>query len=1167
VANRTVSVIMQAEIGNYVSGMAKAAVATKSVGETAERSAKQSQRGFDLAGRGAALFGIAAAGALVGIITKSMEFDKAMSGVQAATQASTATMGELREAAIKAGADTQYSATEAADAITEMAKAGVSAKDIMGGGLTGALALAAAGQLDVGEAAGIASTAMTQFSLSGEQLPHVADLLAAGAGKAMGSVEDMGAALGQAGLLASSAGISIEETTGALAAFASAGLIGSDAGTSFKSMLQQLQAPSEKSAGLMRELGINAYDAQGNFVGLAGLAGQLQTQLGGLTQAQRDNALAQIFGSDAARAATVLYREGASGIQEWTDKVNDSGYAQRQAAQMTDNLAGDLERLGGSFDTLLISIGQGLQGPLRELVQMLGGLVDGVGGAVKMFGDLPGPVQAAIGAMALWAVAGGKVLGVVGGIRDKFQGFREEMALQQALFAAQNSGLSDTERALGGLGTTAERTGQKFGVARGLISSFAQAIGPELGIAAATYVISSAADSLSRMANAGDDARQEIDDLDDALSSLHGETFVQTLADDIELARTKLAEFRAEANVDGGGFLGALGNPLALGDLTAGFDEATESADEWAKKLADLRREQSQTSETVDELAGFFGITADKVLELAEKYGIDLTNGTTAAMGALAGAKNAEELAADGADGAATSTELFAQQLQATADAADEAKKQTDLFKASLDVLTGAHVSLAQAQADMYAALDSATGAVDDLSGAVLNASGSLNLQSESGRKAQDTLFDIKDAGDQYIATLIEQGGTTEDVIAADHDLRESFIRSAGQMGISREAAEKLADQILGIPSERETTIKADTSDASGDISDFQRQIDNLHGTTVEIQANWANGGSLNGSMRFDFAKGGLLDFYADGGFSENHVAQIAPAGAMRLWAEPETGGEAYIPLAPAKRARSRKIWEETGRRLNAFADGGLINVRADFNPIADFARTAAGEIRKLLEPATGMVGALNWARSQVGKPYIWGSAGPNGYDCSGFQSAITNVILGRSPYSRLGSTATFPWSGFSAGYGQYTIGSTPNAGGGIGHMAGTLLGVNVESNGSDGVVVGSGARGAADSLFSTRAHLAMFNGGVIGEPVFGLGASGRSYSFGERGPEVVLPTSREFGGGSGSSSAAPVVANFDGMQITGTVEFDPSGMLRFVDARISNSHVAANRTLAARGV
>jgi TP901 family phage tail tape measure protein len=362
-ANRTVSVILQAEIGQYVSGMTKAAVATKGVGESADMTSKKASKGFDLAGRGAQLFGLAAAGALVGVVAKSMEFEKAMSAVQAATGATASSMSDLRAAALKAGADTQYSATEAAQGITEMAKAGVSAKDIMGGGLTGVLSLAAAGQLEVADAAGIASTAMTQFSLSGAQLPHVADLLAAGAGKAMGSVDDLGQALNQAGLLASSTGVSIEETTGTLAAFASAGLIGSDAGTSFKTMLQQLQNPSKESAELMSQLGINAYDAQGNFVGLAALAQQLKSHLGDLTQAQRDQALAQIFGSDAARAATVLYREGAAGINEWTNKVNDAGYAQKQAAALTDNLAGDLERLGGSFDTLLISIGQGLAGP------------------------------------------------------------------------------------------------------------------------------------------------------------------------------------------------------------------------------------------------------------------------------------------------------------------------------------------------------------------------------------------------------------------------------------------------------------------------------------------------------------------------------------------------------------------------------------------------------------------------------------------------------------------------------------------------------------------------------------------------------------------------------------------------------------------------------------
>src|SRR5207342_2492910 len=196
----------------------------------------------------------------------------------------------------------------------------------------GALNLAATGNLDVADSAEVAATAMAQFNLSGRDVPHIADLIAAGAGKAQGEVSDMAAALKQSGLVASQFGLSIEETTGTLAAFANAGLIGSDSGTSFKTMLLSLASPSAKAAGLMKELGIAAYDAQGNFVGITQLAEQLKQKLGPLSQAQRDAALATIFGTDAIRAANVLYKEGGQGITDWTSKVNDSGFAAEAAA-------------------------------------------------------------------------------------------------------------------------------------------------------------------------------------------------------------------------------------------------------------------------------------------------------------------------------------------------------------------------------------------------------------------------------------------------------------------------------------------------------------------------------------------------------------------------------------------------------------------------------------------------------------------------------------------------------------------------------------------------------------------------------------------------------------------------------------------------------------------
>jgi len=184
------------------------------------------------------------------------------------------------------------------------------------------------------------------FELKGSDVSHVADLLAAGAGKAQGSVDDMGMALKQSALVAKQTGLSIEDTTGALAQFASAGLLGSDAGTSFKTMLQRLTPQSDEAADLMNQLGLNAYDASGQFIGLEAYAGKLRDGLSRLTPEARNAALATLFGSDAVRAAAVLYEGGAEGVRKWREAVDDSGFAAAQAAILMDNLAGDVEQLG-----------------------------------------------------------------------------------------------------------------------------------------------------------------------------------------------------------------------------------------------------------------------------------------------------------------------------------------------------------------------------------------------------------------------------------------------------------------------------------------------------------------------------------------------------------------------------------------------------------------------------------------------------------------------------------------------------------------------------------------------------------------------------------------------------------------------------------------------------
>lgn len=404
-ADRSIKLVLSANVTGLVSGLKTAQQALQ---DTAKRSsdfvsrneANISHLSNVLGGMGLALtagFGYA--------VKTFADFDAAMSSVAAATMTTGAELEDLRQAAIDAGAATSFSATEAAGAIENLAKAGISTTDILNGGLTGALDLAAAGELDVASAAEIAATAMTQFGLSGEDVTHIADLLAAGAGKAQGDVTDLAGALKQSGLVASQFGLSIEETTGTLAAFASAGLLGSDAGTSLRTMLLRLGNPSKEAADEMARLGISAYDAQGNFVGMTDLASQLDRALKPLPQSQRDAAMATIFGSDAIRAANVLYQQGAEGIHGWISAVDDQGYAAEQAAMRLDNLKGDLEGLQGSFESLILQSGSGANEWLR-------GLVQGAEGVVDAFGKIPEPV---LNATTLLVGGGGLVaLGLAG---------------------------------------------------------------------------------------------------------------------------------------------------------------------------------------------------------------------------------------------------------------------------------------------------------------------------------------------------------------------------------------------------------------------------------------------------------------------------------------------------------------------------------------------------------------------------------------------------------------------------------------------------------------------------------------------------------------------------------------------------------------------------------
>lgn len=416
--------------------------------------------------------------AIGGAITKSADFEARMSSIKAVTGSSVETMKQFHDAAVKAGADTAFSATEAADAIEELAKAGVSTKDILNGGLTGALNLATAGELDLKEAAEIASTALNAFKRDNLSVVDAANQLAGAANASATDVHELKYGLSMVAPVASGLGLSFKDTTNALAVFAQNGLKGSDAGTSLKTMLMNLQPQTKKQTNLMQELGIITEDgsnrfftAEGKIKSFAEVSQVLKESLSGLTEQQQQQALKTMFGTDAVRAATIAMNEGADGANKMQAEISKVTAAE-VAAEKLNNLKGAIEGLSGSFETLQIKLGESVLPLFTTIVRYVDKLVDKFSQSqgIQNFTD----AMATINPVLDHFLNGTKL---ADGVMEKFKGTMSSVAPILGLvggllaFGPATKGVTLLTGLLGGLGT-------KIGALGGILSSgFSSAAG------------------------------------------------------------------------------------------------------------------------------------------------------------------------------------------------------------------------------------------------------------------------------------------------------------------------------------------------------------------------------------------------------------------------------------------------------------------------------------------------------------------------------------------------------------------------------------------------------------------------------------------------------------------------------------------------------------------
>ena len=263
---------------------------------------------------------IASAGkALVGFAADSVQvgqtFDAAMSQVAATMGITTDQIGELRDFAQEMGATTQFSATQAAEALNYMALAGYDAETSMEM-MPNVLNLAAAGAMDLARASDMVTDASSALGLDLAQTTDMVDQMAKAASKSNTSVAQLGDAILTVGGTAKQLTGGTVELSTALGILADSGIKGAEGGTHLRNILLALNPQTDKAANAMEALGFSAYDAEGNLRPLNEVFAQLQASLDGMTVEERQNYLSDIFNKTDLAAVDAMLSAAAFDIDQ-----------------------------------------------------------------------------------------------------------------------------------------------------------------------------------------------------------------------------------------------------------------------------------------------------------------------------------------------------------------------------------------------------------------------------------------------------------------------------------------------------------------------------------------------------------------------------------------------------------------------------------------------------------------------------------------------------------------------------------------------------------------------------------------------------------------------------------------------------------------------------------
>ena len=349
----------------------------ESLGKKSKRTSKDTslfEQGMGKAKLGVAALGLASAAAAQDVVAlaadlggkavqESAKFEAQMVRVAALTDRSTANLDLFRATAVDASLKSAFSANEAGQALEFMAMAGQRAYESTAA-LPDVMALAAASGVDLATSADILTNIMSGYGKQVSELSHINDVLVGTVTSSNVSLQDLGQSMKFVGPVASSSGQELEQMAAAIGLMGNAGIQGTMAGRTLRTSIIRLQDPTRLAREAMKELGLQAVDDSGKLRNFADILTDLQKAGADTRQ------LSRIFGKESVAGIQALLSQGPDRLREFTQTLKEQeDVAKRIERIQLDNVAGQYQILSGSVETLGVSVGGVVDGPLLDYLR------------------------------------------------------------------------------------------------------------------------------------------------------------------------------------------------------------------------------------------------------------------------------------------------------------------------------------------------------------------------------------------------------------------------------------------------------------------------------------------------------------------------------------------------------------------------------------------------------------------------------------------------------------------------------------------------------------------------------------------------------------------------------------------------------------------------------